>query len=842
LQQKGDEKMRRYYFWLAVLGVLTMMLISTSVLAVPGLINYQGKLTDSDGNPLTGTYEMTFFLLDAPTLGTIVWSENHASVTVTDGIYNVQLGSVSNPFTPNLFVLYDELYLEVHINSESLVPRQPVTCTAFSMKAAVAETVLDGAVTTVMIADSAVDSQKVADSAITSGKVASNAITSEKIADGAVTAADILDGPGSGLDADTLDGLDSTAFGDITDVTAGTGLSGGGSSGAVSLSVTVPLSLTGDIATGGIVSCENTNATGFGGFFEATGESGRGVLGRATGSSGQGVLGFSMGQFGRGVYGWATGTSGEGIRGYSTGASGRGAYGYATGTFGWGVFGEASNTYGRGVYGHATNTGDVTNYGGYFEASGTSGIGAYGKTTGNLGYGVYGDASGGGTAGYFTSTSGYGLIVENGNVGIGTSSPTDKLTVSGAISSQSNTTYGIYSESSKADGIGVQGYASNSASLNYGGYFEAAGTDGRGVYGRATNSGDVYNYGGYFTAAGTNGRGVYGEATGTDGWGVFGSASGPDGHGVHGGTYSPSGAGVYGANVYVGPGTGYGGRFVANSTSGQGVRGFATGSSGTGVYGEAIGSSGEGVHGSAAGSSGTGVYGEATNTGNVLNYGGYFRGLGEDGYGVFAQATGLNGTGVYGWSTQATGVYGRGAVFDFYAGGAGINYGPFTGAHEVKFSEDMPGDIRPGMIVSVTGRAEKRMKDTGEISLSSTMPTVTLARKSMDKAVLGVLVSEGPLDKDHWYEAQEEERFGVVNALGEGRMFVTNTNGDIEAGDYITTSAIPGYGQKQEDDLVHSYTVGKAIETVDWDSVTETIDSKGETHKVYLIAVVYTSG
>ena len=65
---------------------------------------------------------------------------------------------------------------------------------------------------------------------------------------------------------------------------------------------------------------------------------------------------------------------------------------------------------------------------------------------------------------------------------------------------------------------------------------------------------------------------------------------------------------------------------------------------------------------------------------------------------------------------------------------------------------------------------------------------------------------------------------------------------DIEAGDYITTSAIPGYGAKQEDDMLHSYTSGKATETVNWDLVTDTITFNGQTYKVYLIAVVYTSG
>ena len=112
----------------------------------------------------------------------------------------------------------------------------------------------------------------------------------------------------------------------------------------------------------------------------------------------------------------------------------------------------------------------------------------------------------------------------------------------------------------------------------------------------------------------------------------------------------------------------------------------------------------------------------------------------------------------------------------------------------------------------------------------------------MDKAVFGAVVSSRPLPEGHWYEAKEGERFGVVNALGEGRVWVTDRNGNIEAGDYITTSEIPGYGQKQDDDLLHSYTFGKAMESIDWSRVGEKISHQGKQYKAYLIAVVYTSG
>jgi len=212
------------------------------------------------------------------------------------------------------------------------------------------------------------------------------------------------------------------------------------------------------------------------------------------------------------------------------------------------------------------------------------------------------------------------------------------------------------------------------------------------------------------------------------------------------------------------------------------------------------------------------------------------------GLGVYGES--VDNAGVTGRSTTGNGVegYGGSGKFDFYAGGAGSNYGPFTGSHEVILAEGFPLEVIPGMIVAMTGKAETRLKKDGSTSLSSTLPTVMLSYVENDKTVLGALVSESSLPKDHWYKVREGERFAVVNALGEGRVWVTNINGDIKVGDYITSSTLPGYGKRQDDDLLHSYTIGKAIETVDWNSVTETIRHDGKAVKVYLIAVIYTSG
>ncbi len=419
------------------------------------------------------------------------------------------------------------------------------------------------------------------------------------------------------------------------------------------------------------------------------------------------------------------------------------------------------------------------------------------------------------------------------------------------------------------------------------GYFEVDGDLDKAVHGWATSTADVANYGGYFRADGGIGKGVYGEAsgyagkgvqgyaTGSDGWGVYGSATGSSGTGALGYASGVSGKGVHGFATYSGNATNWGGYFTAAAYSGRGVYGFATYSgnatnyggyftaaaySGRGVYGAATGVYGKGVYGSADGSAGMGVYGSATYSGNATNYGGYFeasayRGIGVYGsanypsnlttYGGLFVAVSSNGTGVCGRAdsgSAATGVAGYGSKYDFYAGGAGTNYGPFTGAHEVKFAHGIQEEIAPGIIVSLTGKTERRRREDGSTSLSSTLPTVKVSAKPKDKAVFGVIVSDGPLPEGHWYKGDGQDHFGVVNALGEGRVWVTNRNGEIEAGDYITTSDISGHGQLQDDDLLHSYTLGKAIETVDWEQVSETTEYDGKTYKRYLIAVVYTSG
>lgn len=49
----------------------------------------------------------------------------------------------------------------------------------------------------------------------------------------------------------------------------------------------------------------------------------------------------------------------------------------------------------------------------------------------------------------------------------------------------------------------------------------------------------------------------------------------------------------------------------------------------------------------------------------------------------------------------------------------------------------------------------------------------------------------------------------IINALGEGGVWVCDVNGPLRNGDYITTSTVPGLGMRQEEPQAFSWTVGK---------------------------------
>jgi hypothetical protein len=85
----------------------------------------------------------------------------------------------------------------------------------------------------------------------------------------------------------------------------------------------------------------------------------------------------------------------------------------------------------------------------------------------------------------------------------------------------------------------------------------------------------------------------------------------------------------------------------------------------------------------------------------------------------------------------------------------------------------------------------------------------------MDPAVFGVY-NGYHTNELAWCSGSE---IYMYNAIGEGGILVTDISGNISAGDLLCTSVNYGHAMKQPDDILHSYTVAKATQDVDFSSI-----------------------
>ena len=121
---------KKIFFSTFLLFFIFFAFVSHINAAVPRLINYQGKLTDTNGVPLTGSYAITFRIYDALTAGSLLWEETQ-QVLIDKGIFGVLLGSVVN-----LNLAFDKpYYLEIKVGSEVMSPRQQIASVGYAIRA-----------------------------------------------------------------------------------------------------------------------------------------------------------------------------------------------------------------------------------------------------------------------------------------------------------------------------------------------------------------------------------------------------------------------------------------------------------------------------------------------------------------------------------------------------------------------------------------------------------------------------------------------------------------------------------------------------------------------------------
>jgi hypothetical protein len=124
--------------WVWVVAILALGggWSTTLEAAVPSVIPYQGRLTDAAGTPLNGSYSIRFSLWNSGAGGSEQWSETQAAVTVSNGLFQVNLGSVVA--IPATIFTGGDLYLEIKVGADpAMTPRQRFGSTPYAFRAGI---------------------------------------------------------------------------------------------------------------------------------------------------------------------------------------------------------------------------------------------------------------------------------------------------------------------------------------------------------------------------------------------------------------------------------------------------------------------------------------------------------------------------------------------------------------------------------------------------------------------------------------------------------------------------------------------------------------------------------
>jgi hypothetical protein len=124
------------WFAIAIVAVLVLMTGAAGAIAgqrspegiVASKMSYQGKLTDTSGKPLNGTYQMIFRIHEGPaSTSTYFWDSGLMNVEVNKGLFRVELPADHDIFNGR------ELWLRIRVDGDWLTPLQELVPVPYAL-------------------------------------------------------------------------------------------------------------------------------------------------------------------------------------------------------------------------------------------------------------------------------------------------------------------------------------------------------------------------------------------------------------------------------------------------------------------------------------------------------------------------------------------------------------------------------------------------------------------------------------------------------------------------------------------------------------------------------------
>jgi len=117
--------------FLLIYILCSLSLVGLIYADIPKVINYQGRFTDKDDNPLSGNFLVTFRFYDVESGGQSLWEESHI-LSIKNGLFNALLGSIK----PLDLDFNKDLWLGVEVASDGeMSPRIKLTSAPYAMNA-----------------------------------------------------------------------------------------------------------------------------------------------------------------------------------------------------------------------------------------------------------------------------------------------------------------------------------------------------------------------------------------------------------------------------------------------------------------------------------------------------------------------------------------------------------------------------------------------------------------------------------------------------------------------------------------------------------------------------------